>query len=163
MVAQKSKTKEKDSENKWFWLALDAYLEGQSLKQTKQRAVIVEYFLKADTHIDADELHRIVQKQGHDIGLATIYRTLNLLTEAGLAEQRSFTDGRSVFEILRPNHHHDHLICVECRHVIEFENSAIEALQEKVAKEFGFELVSHRLDLFGRCMKKNCERRPSIK
>ena len=144
----------------WFWEGLDQYLDRMSLKQTQQRRVIVQHFLSIDSHVDADELHRKVNADGHDVGLATIYRTLNLLTEAGLIEQKSFQDGRSVFEVAHPDSHHDHLICVECRHVVEFEDHEIEALQEAIAKKHGMELKTHRLDLFGRCLdKRACDTR----
>jgi Fur family ferric uptake transcriptional regulator len=144
----------------WFWEGLDQYLERMGLKQTQQRRVIVQHFLSIDSHVDADELHRKVNADGHDVGLATIYRTLNLLTEAGLIEQKSFQDGRSVFEVAHPDSHHDHLICVECRHVVEFEDHEIEALQEAIAKKYGMELKTHRLDLFGRCLdKRACDTR----
>lgn len=135
----------------WFWEGLDQYLGKMGLKQTQQRRVIVQHFLALDAHVDADELHRKVNAEGHDIGLATIYRTLNLLTEAGLVEQKSFQDGRSVFEVAHPHLHHDHLICTRCGLVIEFESEEIEALQEAIASEHRMKLKSHRLDLFGEC------------
>ncbi len=136
----------------WFWEGLDQYLDKMGLKQTQQRRVIVEHFLSLNSHVDAEELHRRVREDGHDIGLATIYRTLNLLTEAGLVEQKSFQDGRSVFEVAHPGAHHDHLICTRCGNVVEFEDPEIEALQEKIAKKNGMQLCSHRLDLFGVCI-----------
>ncbi len=136
----------------WFWEGLDQYLDQMGLKQTQQRRVIVEHFLAINAHVDAEELHRRVKDEGHDFGLATIYRTLNLLTEAGLVEQKSFQDGRSVFEVAHPGAHHDHLICTECGQVVEFEDHEIESLQEKIAAKYGMTLKSHRLDLFGRCL-----------
>jgi len=138
----------------WFYEGLDQYLERMGLKQTQQRRLIVQHFLNLDTHVDAEELHRRVNAEGHDIGLATIYRTLNLLTEAGLIDQKSFQDGRSVFEVAHPDSHHDHLICTECRHVVEFEDQEIEDLQEKIATKHGMRLRTHRLDLFGQCLDK---------
>ena len=147
----------------WFWEGLDQYLERMGLKQTQQRRVIVHHFLSIDSHVDADVRHRQVNAVGHDVGLATIYRTLNLLTEAGLIEQKSFQDGRSVFEVAHPDSHHDHLICVECRNVVEFEDHEIEALQEAIAEKYGMELKTHRLDLFGRCLDKEaCDGRKKI-
>lgn len=135
----------------WFWEGLDLYLERHHLKQTQQRKLIVAFFLKINDHVDAEELHRKVRAEGHDIGLATIYRTLNLLTDAGLVEQKSFQDGRSVFEVASPDSHHDHLICTRCGQVIEFEEPEIETLQERIAAKFGMKLTNHRLDLFGYC------------
>jgi Fur family ferric uptake transcriptional regulator len=148
----------------WFWEGLDQYLDRMGLKQTQQRRVIVEHFLAINAHVDADELHRRVKDDGHDFGLATIYRTLNLLTEAGLIEQKSFHDGRSVFEVAHPGAHHDHLICTECGFVVEFEDAEIEALQEKISAKYGMELKSHRLDLFGRCVDEDqCGERKKLK
>jgi Fur family ferric uptake transcriptional regulator len=138
----------------WFYEGLDLYLDQMGLKQTQQRRLIIQHFLDLNTHVDAEELHRRVNAEGHDIGLATIYRTLNLLTEAGLVDQKSFQDGRSVFEISHPDSHHDHLICTECRQVVEFEDQEIEDLQEKIATKYGMRLRTHRLDLFGQCLDK---------
>jgi len=163
MTRRKSLKSDDNPDFAWFWLELDRYLTSKALKQTRQRRIIVQHFLALNRHVDAEELYARTRNAGHDFGLATIYRTLNLLTEAGLAEQKSFSDGRSVFEVNLPDQHHDHLICLECGHVLEFENSEIEDLQEKVAAKHGFELKSHRLDLFGRCLKKDCDLRPRRK
>ena len=141
----------------WIWEKLDRHLEARNLKQTKQRRTIVEAFLGVNSHITAEELYDQIRDHGHNIGLATIYRTLTLLKEAGIVEQKQFADGRSVFEVDFPDHHHDHLICLDCGAVIEFENDEIERLQEKVAKAHKFRLTSHSLDLFGHCLRKNCE------
>lgn len=135
----------------WFWERLDVYLGTKLLKQTKQRKTIINEFLKLGGHVPAEDLHDVVRSGGHNIGLATIYRTLNLLTEAGLVEKKQFTDGRWVFEVNEPGSHHDHLICLKCSKIVEFENDAIEELQKKVAKKHGFRLVDHNLDLFGYC------------
>lgn len=142
--------------DQWFWDVLNAYLIQQSLKQTRQRKVVVEEFLKLDRHVDAEDLHNIVRKRDPRVGLATVYRTLNLLKEAGLADQKSFRDGRSVFEVHRPDHHHDHLVCLDCGKIMEFENEEIETLQNQVADKLGFKLTGHRLDLYGHCLKRNC-------
>ncbi len=137
----------------WFWTRLNAFLQNQDLKQTKQRKVIIEYFLRCDRHIDAEMLYEDVRGDGHKIGLATIYRTLNLLKSAGLVEQHAFADGRAVFEITNPDHHHDHLICVRCGEVKEFLNEKIEKLQHEIATAHGYTLTNHRMELFGSCPK----------
>ncbi len=136
---------------KWFWTGLDDYLAKNKLKQTKQRRLIIEYFLGMKNHVDAEELYEIARRKGSNVGLATIYRTLNLLKDAGLVDQNSFVNGRAVYEIAEPGQHHDHLICTSCGKVIEFANDKIEDLQLEVAKSLGFQLSSHRLDLFGLC------------
>jgi Fur family ferric uptake transcriptional regulator len=141
----------KEKNVRWFWDALDSYLSRSQLKQTKQRKILVTHFLKLEKHVDAEDLYRQVRNEGHNIGLATIYRTLNLLKDAGLVEQHSFADGRAIFEISRPGTHHDHLVCVTCGKIEEFENDDIERLQKGIAKDYGFVLTSHRLDLYGFC------------
>ena len=156
-----NKIEEKTPGFAWFWEGLDQYLDTHHLKQTQQRKVIVEHFLRINAHVDADELHHRIRQEGHDIGLATIYRTLNLLKDAGIVEQQSFQDGRNVFEVASPNSHHDHLICTECGRVIEFEDAEIESLQKSIAAKFNMTLKSHRLDLFGTCIDRSACRPPS--
>jgi Fur family ferric uptake transcriptional regulator len=147
---------------RWFWTALDTYLAKKNLKQTRQRKQIVELFIATKRHLSAEELHEAARKDGHNIGLATIYRTLNLLADAGLAEQKSFGEGRFVYEVSTPGEHHDHIICLDCGAVIEFENDEIESLQNKVAAAHDMKLSTHRLDLFGHCMRERCDRRPTV-
>lgn len=145
---------------RWFWDALDDYLAKKNLKQTRQRRGIIELFINLDRHLSAEELHEAARRDGHNVGLATIYRTLNLLAEAGLAEQKTFGEGRFVYEVATPGSHHDHIICVDCGAVIEFENDEIEKIQDRVAATHDFKLTAHRLDLFGRCLRgKDCDRR----
>ena len=151
--------KDTNIRNKWFWKELDHYLETKQLKQTKQRQTVIEVFLESQNHVDAEGLLDNIKSKGFNIGLATVYRTLNLLREAGIVEQRSFADGRTLFEISHPDEHHDHLVCLKCGKVVEFENEQIERLQEEIAEHHGFTLTSHRLDLFGRCS--DCQKLPS--
>ena len=133
------------------------FLAENGLKYTKQREVIVEEFLQSGAHISAEDLHARVQKRNKRIGLASIYRTLSSLVDAGLAVERRFLDKSSVYEYNDPKEHHDHLICTKCHHIFEFENDEIERLQVEVAKKLGFALADHRLELFGRCQRKNCK------
>jgi Fur family ferric uptake transcriptional regulator len=149
-----------DRAQSWFWDQLASYLAKKNLKQTQQRHRIVELFITGGKHVSAEELHEAVKGEGHNVGLATVYRTLNLLAEAGLASQKSFGDGKHVFEVNQPGEHHDHIVCLDCGAVIEFENDEIERLQEKAARQNDFVLASHRLDLFGRCQRNPCDRRP---
>lgn len=147
-------------DNSWVWSALDAYLAKNSLKQTKQRKVILKVFMNSnESHLDAETVHRILSKSDASIGLSTVYRSLNLLKDAGILEQHTFADGKAIFELSHPESHHDHLVCVACGHVEEFENDEIEKLQNEVAKKLGFQLTSHRLELFGKCLKKDCPRK----
>mgnify|MGYP001216855334 CR=1 FL=1 len=142
---------EESQSYEWLWTKLDSYLASRKLKQTKQRQLIIEAFLELGGHISAEDLHDYIRKLGKNIGLATIYRTLNLLKEAQVVNQKQFSDGRAVYEVDPPGSHHDHLVCLKCNKVVEFQNDEIERLQEEVAKENGFVLASHSLDLFGYC------------
>jgi Fur family ferric uptake transcriptional regulator len=135
----------------WFWDRLDQYLAKAQLKQSRQRNFIIDEFLALDSHVSAEDLYSRLKETEHNPGLATVYRTLNLLKEAGLVDQKQFADGKSVFEVLDPKSHHDHLICVDCHKVLEFSNEEIETLQRQVATRFGFRLTHHSLDLFGHC------------
>ncbi len=144
----------------WLWDQLDAYLARHGLRQTNQRKDIVNALIgMREKHVDAEKLHTTVKEMGLDIGLATIYRTLGLLREAGIVEQRSFTDGRAIFELSIPDEHHDHLICIDCGVVKEFENEEIEAIQVKIANSLGFSLSSHKLELYARCLREPCPNR----
>jgi Fur family ferric uptake transcriptional regulator len=135
----------------WFWESLEQHLAKAQLKQSRQRNAIIEEFLKLDSHVSAEELHARLKSTEHNPGLATVYRTLNLLKEAGLVDQKQFADGKAVFEVLDPDAHHDHLICVACHKVQEFSNDDIELLQKQVAQRYKFKLTYHSLDLFGYC------------
>ncbi len=121
----------------------------KGLKSTRQRDDIVKTFLKSDAHLSVEDMHHLVQKINPKIGYATVYRTLKLLAESGLAVERKFDDGQTRYEHLAPEEHHDHLICLECGDILEFEDKRIEALQEEVADRLGFHVVSHNLDMYG--------------
>ncbi len=132
------------------------YLAEHQLKFTSQRAQIITEFLRAGGHVSVEELFRVVKKKAKGVGLASVYRTVNSLVEAGLATERKFLDKSSVYEIHEPGHHHDHLICIKCRKIFEFENEKIEELQKEVASSLGFTLQNHKLELYGYCQKTNC-------
>lgn len=132
------------------------YLAQHQLKFTNQRKVIITEFFRSGGHLSAEELFRIVKKKAAGVGLASVYRTINSLVEAGLAVERRFLDRTSVYEVHEPGHHHDHLICLRCRKIFEFENDAIEQQQQKVAQEMGFTLKDHKLELYGWCQKTAC-------
>jgi Fur family ferric uptake transcriptional regulator len=125
--------------------AYKAYLSQHKLKYTAQREAIIVEFMRVGGHISAEELFRLVKKKSAGVGLASVYRTINSLVEAGLAVERRFLDRTSVYEIHQPGHHHDHLICMRCRKIFEFENDAIEEQQKKVAESLGFTLKDHKL------------------
>lgn len=134
---------------------LAAYLKHKRLKSTRQRDHITDAFFKLEgKHITIEEMLKLARRKNPSIGYATVYRTLMLLVEAGVAHQRHFEDGQSRFEAVT-DHHHDHLICTKCRIIIEFENDEIEKLQETVARSNGFKLTGHKMELYGTC--KTCQ------
>ena len=128
---------------------LARYLEEHNLKHTKQRDAILEVFLEAPGHVTSEELHRRVREQSPHIGYTTVYRTLKLLADAGLAQERHFDDGVTRYEI--DHEHHDHLVCLDCGRIIEFECEEIESRQSEIAKQHGFRLMRHRHELYGQC------------
>lgn len=127
------------------------YLSENKLKFTQQRKVILEAFLATEDHISAEELYEQLKGTNLGIGLATVYRTLNLLCSCGLAQQRQFGDRQSRYEHLADHSHHDHLVCQKCGKISEFENNHIEKLQEEVAKDKGYIIFTHKLELYGLC------------
>ena len=130
---------------------LTEYLAGQGLKSTSQRDTILKIFVEAGQHLSAEELYARVKKTNPGIGYATVYRTLKLLADAGMAEERHFEDGFTRYEFKATEGHHDHLICTKCGDIIEFENERIEFLQQDVAKKNGFLVQSHKLEIYGLC------------
>jgi Fur family ferric uptake transcriptional regulator len=129
--------------------ALARYLEEHSLKHTKQRDAILDVFLQAEGHISSDELYQRVRDEHPSIGQTTVYRTMKLLCEAGLASERHFDEGVTRYEIA--HEHHDHLVCVRCGKIIEFECAMIERTQDEIAARYGFRVLRHRHELYGHC------------
>ena len=130
---------------------LENYISQNNLKITKQRRTVLKAFLECKNHISVEELYNNVLKTEPKVGLATVYRTLALLTKSGLALEMDFGDGQKRYESTHNIVHHDHMVCTECGKIIEFNHPLIEKYQEEVAKENGFKITSHKLDLFGYC------------
>jgi Fur family ferric uptake transcriptional regulator len=130
---------------------LNAYMAKKGLRSTDQRRLIVETFFRSDNHVSIEELLAQVRSKEPRVGYATVYRTLKLLTECGVANERRFGDGPTRYELADDVTHHDHLICVGCGDITEFEEPRIEDLQERVARKYGFELRSHKHELYGVC------------
>ena len=128
-----------------------AYIQDRRLNITAQREAIVEQFLRTRDHVSIDELLTKVRKRHPKVGYATVYRTLKLLVDSGLAVERQFGDGQARYEVV--GDHHDHLICLQCKRIVEFEDAQIERLQESVARRHGFKIVSHKHELYGLCEK----------
>lgn len=129
--------------------ALSAYLEKNHLKQTRQRELILKTFLEAQRHVTSEDLYQAVRAEHSNIGYTTVYRTMKLLVEAGLATERHFDDGITRYEI--EQEHHDHLVCILCGKIQEFECEMIEQTQNDIAASHGFEILRHRHELYGHC------------
>lgn len=121
----------------------------RGLRMTEQRRVIAKVLSEADDHPDAEELYKRAADIDPKISLATVYRTVRLFSDANIIETHDFRDGRARYETADEDHH-DHLIDVVSGEVIEFVDDEIEALQERIAKKLGYELVDHRLELYGK-------------
>ena len=120
----------------------------KGLKMTEQRRVIARVLSEADDHPDAAEVYQRAADLDPRISMATVYRTIRLFEDCNVLERLNFGDGRVRYEEAS-REHHDHLIDVKSGKIIEFQNTEIERLQREVAREFGYELVDHRLELYG--------------
>ena len=121
----------------------------KGLRMTDQRRVIARVLSEAEDHPDVDQVYRRASAVDPRISIATVYRTVRLFEEANILERHDFGDGRARYEEA-PSEHHDHLIDVQTGEVVEFRNEEIERIQQRIAAELGFELVGHRLELYGR-------------
>jgi len=135
---------------------IEAMCVAKGLKMTDQRRVIARVLSQATDHPDVEEVHRRASDLDPRISIATVYRTVRLLEESELIERHDFGDGRARYEEASDDHH-DHLIDVSTGKVIEFHNEEIEKLQELVAKKLGYQLVDHRLELYGKPLKPNAK------
>jgi Fur family transcriptional regulator, ferric uptake regulator len=140
---------------------LNAHMNKKGLRSTDQRRLIVETFFKIGDHISIEELLAAVRSEDPKVGYATVYRTLKLLAECGVAFERRFGDGLTRYELADDEAHHDHLICIECGKIQEFEEPDIETLQEAVAKKYGYEVRSHKHELYGVCPE--CQKKKSAR
>jgi len=131
---------------------LTEYLSKHGLKSTSQRRVITEVFFDPDQghgHLTVDELYDRVRARDPKIGYATVYRTVKLLVSSGLVSPRNLGGRQTRYEVEDPGQHHDHLVCVDCGAIVEFEEERIEELQDEVAHRLGFSLSDHRMVLYG--------------
>jgi Fur family ferric uptake transcriptional regulator len=131
---------------------LQSYMNKKGLRSTAQRRLIVDTFFEGASHMTIEDLLNEVRSRDRGIGYATVYRTLKLLAECGVASERRFGDGLSRYELADDaSAHHDHLICVNCGKIVEFEEPRIETLQDEVAARHGFEISSHKHEMYGTC------------
>ncbi len=127
-------------------------LRERGLKSTSQRDDIGRAFFGAGEHLSVEELHGAVKKVNPRVGYATVYRTLKLLKECGLAAERHFDDGQARYEPTQDEEqHHDHIICERCGKIVEFNSQELEKLQERIARFLGFVVSRHRMELYGIC------------
>lgn len=134
-----------------FRALLHEHMAKRRLRSTEQRTLIVDTFFQAPNHVSIEELLAQVRQQDPRVGYATVYRTLKLLTECGVAFERKFGDGLARYELADEASHHDHLICLECGKITEFEEPKIEELQARIAARHGFLVKSHKHELYGTC------------
>ena len=131
----------------------------EGLKTTRQREEVLNIFLNSSGHKSLAQIYAQVAKTNPKIGYTTVYRTLRLLTRLGLATQRKFADGETRYEPASEGSHHDHLICLDCGKIIEFEDPTLEALQNGIAQRHRFKISHHRMELYGRCEECNRKKR----
>lgn len=127
------------------------FIAERGLKSTRQRDAILEAFLSSDRHVSIEELYLSLRSIHPGIGYATVYRTLKLFAESGIAREFQFGDGQTRYEHVVEGEHHDHLVCVRCGGISEFSNDAIEAIQNEVAASHGFVIQYHKMELYGLC------------
>jgi Fur family ferric uptake transcriptional regulator len=136
-------------------------LKSIGLKATLPRLKILDLFEQSDKrHMTAEEVYRLLSDEGQDIGLATVYRVLTQFEQAGLLIRHHFDSDKAVFE-LNEGEHHDHLVCLQCGKVEEFFDSEIEKRQNRIAKERGFVIREHSLQIYADCIKEDCPNRKS--
>ncbi len=141
---------------------LEQKLARNHQRLTPQRRMIADVLFHEGEHKNVDELHQLVRARDGSVGHATVYRTLKLLQELELVHANSLVDGTARYEVANAHdEHHDHLVCRQCGHIVEFENEAIEQLQEQVARQHGFRLADHRMMLYGDCTRSPCPNDPN--
>ena len=147
----------------------DHNIRAAGLKVTAQRTHILGLFQRhgqadataasnAARHMGADEVHLALINDGFDVGIATVYRVLTQFEQAGILRRSPYETARAVYE-LNDGDHHDHIVCLDCGHVVEFVDPAIEARQEAVATQLGFQLQDHTMSMYGHCVQVACPRK----
>jgi Fur family ferric uptake transcriptional regulator len=132
------------------------YLSGNGLKYTRQRQMIAEVFFGESGHLSVTDILEKVKPKHSSVGYVTVYRMMKIMVESGLASERKFTDNHTLYEQNKEGEHHDHLICVICGRIVEFEDEVIELRQLQLAEEYGFKVVSHRHEIYVECGIDDC-------
>lgn len=136
---------------------LRQYLKNKSMLHSKQREQILDVFLKTERHLTIDDLYGLIRKKNPRIGLATVYRAMSIICDAGLAREIDFGDGVKRYEHKYQHQHHHHLVCLKCGRAIEVVSPEIEKLQQRLAKKHGFTPVKDTMKIFGIC--RQCQRK----
>ena len=130
-------------------------LAAKNYKMTPQRQTVLQLFLEhPESHLSAEDVYDLLRDKKMEIGLATVYRSLELLSKLGMLEQMDFGDGCNRYEIAANNpheHHHHHLICLECGKVMEFSDDLLDSLEQDIEKKSGFKVVNHQVKFLGYC------------
>lgn len=140
---------------------LTAFMDRRGLRSTEQRRVIIDQLFEVTDHVTIDQLLESVRAVDPRVGYATVYRTMKLLAEGGLVHERKFGDGFTRYELADEHAHHDHLICLDCGKITEFEEPAIEELQDRIALRHGFLVRDHKHELYGTCAE--CGKKSDVK
>lgn len=140
--------------------SLDAFrrfLRERSLPVTSQREQVADVLFAAGGHLSVDDIEQLLRSRDVHVGKATIYRTLDLLVESRMVVERDFGEGFRRYERVPGHPHHEHLICLRCGKVVEFQNDRLERLKALIADEYGFQHSHHRLEIYGAC--RECQQR----
>lgn len=144
---------ETNNQRKKIRVEFEKFLKKMGYRLTKQRLIVLDAIINAGAHVNTEEIADKAKQLDKTIGIATVYRTLQLMREAGFVEGSNNNKEAQKYEVKSiDGTHHDHLICQKCGTVIEFYSAEIEKLQEKIAKELGFVLYSHKMELIGECI-----------
>jgi Fur family ferric uptake transcriptional regulator len=138
-------------------IILENHIRKKGLRRTSQRYTILKTFLETEEHVDVESLYNLVAKKDPNISLVTVYRTLKLLCECGLAVEMNLGKGITRYEHKYNHKHHDHLLCISCGKIIEFCSERIEEIQEEIAKMKRFKVIDHHLEITGIC--KECKKK----
>lgn len=137
------------------------YIKAEGLKATAQRNHVLDAFLSTDKHVSVEDVYLLANRGKRRVGFATVWRTMKLIADCGLAREVAFDDGVSRFEHTHGKSHHHHLICTRCKAVIEFTSAEMDAVEQAIAESHEFVPQSHRFEIFGLC--KNCRRKRAKK
>ena len=131
--------------------AFRGFLGDRGLKFTRQRRVIAQVLFGSEDHLTLNDILERARAEQASVGYATVYRTMKLMAESGLATEHRFDDGQARYERAGTDHH-DHIICTRCGRIVEFEDHEIERIQDMIAERMGFEVLSHRHEIYGSCV-----------